>query len=164
MGGSLEVSQASSFNREGQELKRWYQDCRAAITFSYNKWSRSGQKDPESFHNFVPKPSTGISTLGKRVRIMGAALRIGGLDEVSEVLTFTLRQSLMIFRLILYLQEMMKAARIGLRRENGDEIRPYLRQLVIRSKYCLKSAKRSSPIHQHSAEKSYKMSRTYPLY
>jgi hypothetical protein len=76
MGGSLEVSQASSFNREGQELKRWYQDCRAAFTFSYIKWSRSGQNDPESFHNFVPKTSTGISALGNRVLVMGAALRI----------------------------------------------------------------------------------------
>jgi hypothetical protein len=91
MGGSLEVWKASSFNREGQELKRWYQDCRAAFTFSYNKWSRSGQNDPESFHNFFPKPSTGISALGKRVLVMGAALRIGEPDEVSEVLTFTLR-------------------------------------------------------------------------
>jgi hypothetical protein len=65
MEGSLEVSQASSFNSEGQELKRWSQDCRAAFTFSYNMWSRSGQNDPESFHNFVPKPSTEISALGK---------------------------------------------------------------------------------------------------
>jgi hypothetical protein len=90
MGGSLEVSQAYSFNREGQELKSWYQDCRAAF-FSYKTWSRSGQNDPESFHNFVPKTSTGISALGKRVFVMSAALRIGGPDEVSEVLTFTLR-------------------------------------------------------------------------
>jgi hypothetical protein len=91
MGGSFEVSQASSLNREGQELKRWYQDCRAAFTFSYNKWSRSGQNDPESFHNFVPKNSTGISALGKRVLIMGAALRVGRPDEVSDLLSFTLR-------------------------------------------------------------------------
>jgi hypothetical protein len=69
------------------------------------------------------------------VLIMGAALRVGRPEEVSELLSLHCEQSLMRFSLILYMQAIraLKVARIGHRRENGNEIRPYLRPPVTRS-------------------------------
>jgi hypothetical protein len=79
-GGKLQVETIPSVRRDGSELKRWYQDCRASFTVSYNKWSRSGQNDPESFENFVPRHSRGFSALGKRILVIGAALQVGRPD------------------------------------------------------------------------------------
>jgi hypothetical protein len=66
-------------------------DCRAAFTQCYNRWNRSGQNCPESFHDFVPHHSGCISTIGKSILVFHAALRVGKPVEVSDFLTFTLR-------------------------------------------------------------------------
>jgi hypothetical protein len=89
-GGKLKLDNVLVTRRDGSELKRLYQYCRASFTVPYNNWSRSGQNDPDSFESFVPRNSGGISALGKRLLVMGTALRIGRPDEVSDLLSFTL--------------------------------------------------------------------------
>jgi hypothetical protein len=90
-GGKFQVEKIPSMRRDGLELKKRYQDCRASFAVSYSKWSRSGQNDPDSFESFVPRHSGGISPLGKHLLVMGAALNIGRPDEVSDLLSFMLR-------------------------------------------------------------------------
>ena len=40
--------------RSGAELKRWYWEELSAFTVAHNKWTMSGQNDPDSLSKFVP--------------------------------------------------------------------------------------------------------------
>jgi hypothetical protein len=71
--------------RSGQTYGRGYE-----IIFTLLQ-SRSGQNDPDYFESFVLRHSGRISALGKRLLVMGAALKVGRPDEVSDLLSFTLR-------------------------------------------------------------------------
>jgi hypothetical protein len=52
-GGNLQVEKIPSMRRDGLELKKRYQDCRASFTVSYSKWSRSGQNDPDEVSDLL---------------------------------------------------------------------------------------------------------------
>jgi hypothetical protein len=78
--------------RSGSELKRWYWDTRSAFTVAHDRWSRSGQNDPDSFHKFVPTTSNGtITAVGKRLLIIFQTMKVGTDDELGDLLSFTLR-------------------------------------------------------------------------
>jgi hypothetical protein len=77
--------------REGEKLKSIFFKSRGVFTKVYQKWSLSGQNDPERFESFLPRGprSSEISAEGKRALILFIAMKCGTPDEDVDALDFT---------------------------------------------------------------------------
>jgi hypothetical protein len=73
------------------KLKSYLFKARGLFTQLYERWSVSGQNDPEQFDDFLPRAprSSETSTEGKRAQILFIAMQSGTPDEYVDALNFT---------------------------------------------------------------------------
>jgi hypothetical protein len=76
---------------EGETLKSIFVKSRGVFTKLYQKWSLSGQNDPERFESFLPRGPrlSEISAEGKRALIPFIALKCGTPDEDVDAFELT---------------------------------------------------------------------------
>ena len=74
-------------------MKRQYTGIRSMFTTAYERWSRSGQNDPENFADFCDynKEAQKLSAVDRKCMILFAVLGCGRSNEKTELLEFTLR-------------------------------------------------------------------------
>lgn len=68
-------------DRPASVLKQYFQEARSRFTDYTDKWSRSGQNNPDNFVNFLPRGGDTLYAMSKRVFILFRAAKMGTSDQ-----------------------------------------------------------------------------------
>lgn len=79
--------------RLGEELKKEYMGIRSAFTVAYDKWSVSGQNNPDNFEEFCEANSMTkeLSACGKKCLILFSVLGCGRENQMQDLLDVAIR-------------------------------------------------------------------------
>lgn len=84
----IDASATPLCSRDAAKLKSQYTDGRRVSTEKYNKWSRSGQKDPSRFPQFLERVNDRFSIDYQRAYIIFSALMCGTPYARMELIDF----------------------------------------------------------------------------
>jgi hypothetical protein len=87
----VDASTVPQCHRGGEKLKSLFFKTRALFTKVYERWSASGQNDPDRVANFLPlnTRSNEVESDGKRVHVIFLTMRLRSPDADLELLNFS---------------------------------------------------------------------------